>query len=747
MRASRIALLTLVAAGLCLAPACGGTDSAGSTTTTTGTGATTGTGGQGGGSGGAGGQGGAGGEGGCASTLLCGTPAVCCDEGSECVAGACAPKCASGVRCAGVCCAGGQVCISATCVTPTTPCQDSFDCAEGEFCEPTLEKCLPQPPGGPMCQFKPEVLPFEPILEWSWTGSAIKPGHDQVLSVPLVVDLDKDGTPDVVLVTHDTGDGACDTGHAYLRALDGKTGQEKWPAAVEAYGDAARVALCRTPAVADIDGDGKPDIVAPRFGGGLVALRGDGSLLWTSKMADGQTPYQAYLSALATVSIADMNHDGSPEIVVGGVIFDAQGRLKTGAGLESLGNNGFGGPNTILADVDGDGVMDVVSGTQAYRLDGSTLWSNGAADGYTAVADFDGDLVPELVVISQGNARVHDATTGALLAALDMPGVGAGGPPTVADFNGDGLNDFASAVGDSYTIFTFAKLPSPAISVLWSVPTLDVSSSRTGSSVFDFEGDGFPEVLYSDECYLRAYNGKTGAVLFQLANSSGTASQYPIAVDVDGDHNTELVVVADDKYQLAGITPGCPSYQAGEKLRHGVFVYGDKHDKWVRTRKVWNQHSYHISNVNADGTLPSPETKSWTPAGHNSYRVSAQGSDVYNAPDLVVDLAVLTGGCPDSMTLRATVGNKGSLGVAAGVKVRFSHGDALMLIGETTTTKALLPGQSEEVEMDVPLAGKVPPYGFHVDVDGTLQEPSLVDECVEANNHGSVDGLVCPKLN
>ena len=30
------------------------------------------------------------------------------------------------------------------CVTPTTPCQDSFDCLETEFCEPTLGKCLPQ---------------------------------------------------------------------------------------------------------------------------------------------------------------------------------------------------------------------------------------------------------------------------------------------------------------------------------------------------------------------------------------------------------------------------------------------------------------------------------------------------------------------------------------------------------------------------------------------------------------------------
>jgi hypothetical protein len=113
-------------------------------------------------------------------------------------------------------------------VNPGAACKDSFDCAETDFCEPTLGKCLPQPSQGPACEYRPPALPFDPLLEWSWTGSTIAPAYDQVLSIPLVADLDGDAIPEVVVVTHDTGDGSCDSGFAYIRALDGRDGKEKW---------------------------------------------------------------------------------------------------------------------------------------------------------------------------------------------------------------------------------------------------------------------------------------------------------------------------------------------------------------------------------------------------------------------------------------------------------------------------------------------------------------------------------------
>jgi hypothetical protein len=569
------------------------------------------------------------------------------------------------------------------------------------------------------------------------------PTYDQLLSVPLVADLDKDGIPDMVILTHATGDGNCDTGHAYIRALDGKMGMEKWPSTVDAYGTNGWVAFCRTPALADLDGDGKPEIVAHRFGGGLIAFHGDGSIFWTSTMTDGVTPYAAYMGWSSAVAIADMNGDGKPEVVSAGVIFDAKGRLVSGAGREGVGSNGpttYGG-NSSVADVDGDGIAEVLTGSAAFNYDGTVKWQNGMSDGYTAIGDFDGDGVPELVVISAGYARVHDAVKGTLYVQAKMPGMGAGGPPTVADFNGDGKLDFASAVGDSYTIFSFTKTPAPAIGVIWSTPTADLSSSRTGSSVFDFRGDGIHEVLYNDECYMRVYDGKTGNVLLQMASSSATAANYPIAVDVDGDHHTELVVISDDWYQLMGLTPGCTYTNPGDNYRHGVFVYGDPMNHWVRTRQIWNEHSYHVTNIDGAGSVPTPEAASWGSKGYNTYRVSEQGNGTFNAPDLTVDLSVILSGCPTTVTLQATVANIGSLGVGPGVLVQFYAGkDATgPLLGMATTTMALLPGQSEVVPLMTMLTGQ-PPYDFYAVVDGM----GAINECNTTNNTSGIGGVSCP---
>jgi hypothetical protein len=728
---------------LAVAPAaCGDSSQTDAASTSGGTGGATGSTSSGGGAGGGVGVGGGGDA--CASGLYCGTPSVCCATGDECVAGACVPTCNGAARCDGVCCKGAEVCVSKACVAPGASCADSVDCAPSEFCEPTLGKYLPQPPGGPSCEVHPVIGDFAPAIAWAWTGSNILGAYDQVLSLPLVADTDGDGTPEVAIVTHDTGDGMCDAGWAYVRLLDGKTGAEKWGAGVDAYKDAARVAFCRNPALADLDGDGHAEIIAHRFGGGILALRADGSLLWTSTAADGVTPFTEYFGWSSAIAVADLDGDGKPEVISGAVVLDAKGKLIAGAGLAGAGSNGAAnwGGNSSVADVDGDGKPEILTGAKAWSADGSVKWQSALADGYTAIADFDGDGGAELVTISGGYARVQDAATGALLTQLKMPGVGGGGPPTIADFDADGQLDFASAVGDSYTIFTFTKSPMPTIAVKWSVPTADVSSSRTGSSIFDFEGDGAAEVLYNDECYLRVYDGKSGAVRFQVASSSGTAAQYPIAVDVDGDHHTELVVVSDDKYQLAGQTPGCPGYKAGEALRHGVFVYRDPSEKWVRTRRIWNQHSYHVGNIGADGAVPAHEVASFGPGGSNTYRVSDQGNGTFNAPDLRVDVAVLIGGCPSTLTLRATVRNDGALGVAAGVSVKaFTGSDASgNAVAMGLTSKALLPGQTDDVDLMVPLAGLASPYAFFVEVDDT----NGVVECLEDNNGAGVSGVQCP---
>jgi hypothetical protein len=696
----------------------------------------------------------------CGSAILCGATGACCAAGQECVEGACGAACASGVRCGAGCCTTGQVCLSGACTDPGAACADSFDCAEDEFCEPTLGKCLPQPQGASLCEYRPPALPLDPIVEWSWTDSTIFPQYEQVINMPVVIDITGDTIPEVIIVTSRTGSGSdadfSENDPAFLRVLDGKTGIEKWAATVDAYKDGSSGADYRvnprgTPAAGDLDGDGTIEIVAPRKGGGLLAFNADGSLRWRSTKADGVTAYNGSFNSVA-VALADLDGDGKSEVVVGGVVLGYDGKLVTDAsiGREHWGANDESyGPVSIVADVDGNDAtftQYVVTGNRAIRRDGTLLWDQSAniADGYPAITDFEHDGTPELVAVHAGTVRVQNALTGALLASVAMPGTGRGGPPTVADFDNDGVMEIAAANGTQYAVFEYTSTPSPALSVKWSKTTQDGSSNVTGSSVFDFEGDGAAEVIYNDECYARVYKGTDGTELFKVPNSSATIHEYPVLVDVDGDNNTEFVVAANDRNHLfGGLACGYPS---GVVPRHGVFVYGDKNDRWVRTRRVWNEHAYHITNVNSDGSIPAQEPRSWAAGANDNSRGSSLGTGAYNAPDLRVDLEISTAPCPGGLELRARVKNVGSLGVPAGVKVTFYEGTSATgtPIGEAATTKSLLPGESEVVSMQRAITGGAP-ASFFVTVDGAVSG-AAVNECLEDNNSANAAGLVCPGI-
>jgi CARDB/FG-GAP-like repeat len=704
----------------------------------------------------------------CPSQLLCGPTLACCPAGDECVDDTCLPTCPA-ARCGTGCCTVGDVCLYGACVAPGADCKDSVDCDDGFFCEPTLDKCLPQAPsadggssdggGGALCEYRPPVAPYNPVLEWSWTDSTIKPGYNQVINMPVVMDLDNDTIPDVVIVTSLNTDHFNQTDPAYLRALDGKTGKEKWPSTADVYLDANRVNPRGTPAAADLDGSGAIKIVALRQSNGLEAFNADGSLFWQAKQADGVTNYTGSFNS-GTVAIADLDHDGKAEIVVGGVVFDHTGKLVFGAGNEHAGENATNyGAVSIVADVDDSGNMEVLTGRIAFQYPSPSpaLWNcvTDAAhcgypatpnDGYTAISDLDNNGTPELIVVANGKIRVQNARTGQKITdEHPLPGSGKGGPPTVADFDGDGHMDISSANGDHYNVFGFEPSPSPHIVDKWSQPTQDLSSNVTGSSVFDFEGDGKAEVVYGDECYFRVYRGSDGFVLYQSPSSSATIHEYPVLVDVDGDNRTEVVVVSNDANHVSGSVT-CPGYTGTDAPRHGVFVYRDANNKWVRTRKLWNEHPYHIVNVASDGKIPHPETDSWK--SFNNYRVSAQGAGVFNAPDLAVDIEVSTASCPDAITLRAHVKNLGSLGVAAGVSVDFYLGtDATgTLIQSAVTTQALLPGESQDVTVQFPTAGQTPPFNFFVVVDGGATSASKVNECNEDNNGAGTPQVACPSI-
>src|SRR5262249_52880278 len=143
-------------------------------------------------------------------------------------------------------------------------------------------------------------------------------------------------------------------------------------------------------------------------------------------------------------------------------------------------------------------------------------------------------------------------------------------------------------------------------------PTQDASSGYTTSSAFDFDADGSVEIVYRDECWLRIYDGKTGKTLSAYAITSVTQIEGPAIADVDGDGRADIVVSSS---MGAGVKcPETPEPVTGAPwtgYTKGIYVLTHPATCWAPARRVWNEHSYHVTNVNDDSSIPAKEKNAW----------------------------------------------------------------------------------------------------------------------------------------
>lgn len=574
-----------------------------------------------------------------------------------------------------------------------------------------------------LCEFVPVAGLLDPIVEWSWDPD-VAPASKNVLTTPLVIDLDGDEIPELVFTS--TSSSGCCSNPAILRAVNSSDGSPLFSiedADLQTHASA-------TLAAGDIDLDGLPEIIGLAVDQRhLIAFEHTGEFKWRSETIEGDS------NNWLAPSIADLNSDGIPEIVVGRQVLTNAGNLIA-TGTKGRGTAGFGS-HSIIADVDLDGSPDIVAGNTVYKsepdVNGQLIekWSSTLGDGINAVANFDSDNFAEVVLVTGGRVALleHDGSLiwGPNCIPLDSNDatVGCddarGGAPTVADFDGDGRPEIGVAGATRYAVFETDGSPK------WSVQVQDGSSNFTAASVFDFEGDGRAEAVYRDEIRLHILDGLTGeerlvdpaSQQIGIPLSSCTWHEYVPVADVDADGNAEIIAFANDNCGLGS--------------QQGITIFGSESASWAPTRKVWNQHSYHITNVNDDGTIPIDEIPSWL--AHNSYRLNElpDASNVVLAPDLVpsyIRSAVF--GADVEVTIR--VGNGGSASVPNGVDVAIYDGipnEGGMLVSTTETTVGLAPGEFEDVSITLAILD-IPNLVIVVDDNG--EGVGRINECDEENN-------------
>ncbi len=521
------------------------------------------------------------------------------------------------------------------------------------------------------CQVTPAFIAQDTVqLAWHWEGLSSDPQINSVVQVPSVVQLSDDNgdgvinqydIPDIVFVAGQRN--AINPSRTALVALSGDDGRELW--------SRTDIVLSHfsSPAVGDLDNDGIAEIVVVRgYRQEIIAFENDGTLKWRQPTGGpgignffiGPEPY-----VFDQPVIVNLEGDSEAEVIYGRAAFSGFDGERLWIGEFDAGGLIGGLPTpfplriansvaAIAADVDLNGVVDVLAGRTLYDVEGRAIWHRGdinpevgvdfddteyGRSAMTALGNFDLDDFAEIVLVADDDLYLLEHTGETIWGPKSAPDFNYMGSPAVIDLDADGLPEILVSSTTRLTVFESDG------TVKWDV-AIDDAGGITTPTVFDFENDGLYEVLHVDNTDIRILDARTGAQLFRTRNNSNTVLENPVVADVDGDKEAEFIVVSSDN-----------DFQTGNT--QGIRVFEAAGGAWADAGSVWGSHSFHVNEINEDSTIPLLETPSWLT--HNTYRVQRSPlPDPLGMPDFSVgDLRLIDQGPGNNPVVQVRVGNAG----------------------------------------------------------------------------------------
>jgi hypothetical protein len=353
------------------------------------------------------------------------------------------------------------------------------------------------------------------------------------------------------------------------------TGLGRFMAAVEHRNDVATLTNVNAVAFADVDLDGDRDV--------LVAARSgtnDSSItVWRNDGGPGLTAAARYTVTGAlcwTLRVADLDGDGRLDIVSGDAGF-AQVIVMRGTGPGTFGpvarlTATSRGTGLALADLDGDGDLDIVfpgaatNTVDVFRSNGNgtfaprTSYACGQQPSAAAVGDFTGDGLPDIAVTNsyiswpgQGTVTLLRNTgkggfTGFATLTVDgHPETSINSTPhdvCIRDIDGDGDGDLLVSSKDSNSLRIYTNDGAGAFANTQTLGPLQVSGGQAERfACTDLDGDPAPELAWCDTLgrTVRIYDNVAGVFVQTGSFAAGTEGPSDIAVgDLDADGVLDL---------------------------------------------------------------------------------------------------------------------------------------------------------------------------------------------------------------